>query len=71
MSSNEPSSRIALNLEADVPTTPADVEALRRLRRNTPSWLSLTPGELEELLPADALDRRPPTARWATPFELP
>ena len=71
MSSSEPSSRNRLDLEADVPTTQADVEALRRLRRDTPSWLYLTPAELEELLPADALDRRPATPASATPFELP
>jgi hypothetical protein len=70
MSSNTPSDPTTLDLARDVPTTPEDVEVLRRLRRDTPSWLSLTPAELDALLPSDALDRRPTTPRSATPFEL-
>ena len=71
MSSNKPSDSTSLNLERDVPTTREDVEALRRLRQETPSWLLLPPESLDALLPADALDRRPTTWRGATPFELP
>ena len=71
MSSNRPSDSTSLNLERDVPTTREDVEALRRLRRETPSWLLLPPEVIDGLLPADALDRRPTTSRQATPFELP
>ena len=71
MSSNVASDTKMLDLETDVPTTREDIEVLRRLRKDTPSWLLLTPAELDALLPADALDRRPTTAASATPFELP
>jgi hypothetical protein len=60
-----------LDLARDVPTTPADIDALRQLRRETPSWFSLTPGEIAAILPKDALDRRPTTPAHATPFTLP
>ena len=60
-----------LDLARDVPTTSADIDALRRLRRETPSWFSLTPGEIAALLPKDALDQRPTTPPHATPFTLP
>lgn len=60
-----------LDLESAVPTTPADIEALRRVKRDTPTWLLLTPAEIDALLPSDALDRRSVTAASATPFELP
>jgi hypothetical protein len=69
--SNKPSDSTPLDLERDVPTTRKDVEALRRLRRETPSWLLLSPEAVDALLPADALDRRPTTSPGATPFELP
>ena len=71
MSSNERSERALFNLDEDVPTARVDVDALGRLRRDTPSWLSLSSEELEELLPAGALDRRPPTPSGARPFTLP
>jgi hypothetical protein len=38
-------------LARDVPTTAEDVEILRRLRRETPSWFSLSPAEFERLVP--------------------
>lgn len=60
-----------LDLDLDVPTTAQDVDALRELRRQTPSWFSLTPEALEALLPKDALDCRPPMRSDATPFTLP
>ena len=71
MSSNGASDTTPLDLETDVPTTGEDVEVLRRLKADTPSWLQLTPAELDALWPADALDRRPTTSASATPFELP
>jgi len=60
-----------LNLSRDVPTTRADVEMMRQLRRESPSWLSLTPAELHALLPEDALERRAAMRADARPFELP
>jgi hypothetical protein len=60
-----------LDLERDVPTTAEDVAVLRRLRAEAPSWLSLTPSELDSLIREDALDRRPPTPANARPFVLP
>ena len=71
MRSNKLSDSMLLNLERDVPTTTEDVEVLRRLRRETPSWLLLAPEAVDALLPSDALDRRPTTSPGATPFELP
>lgn len=71
VSSNQPSNQAPLDLERDVPTTQGDIEALRRLRRETSSWLLLPPEAIDALLPAGALDRRPTTSPRATPFELP
>lgn len=71
VSSNEPSDSTSLNLERDVPTTRQDVEALRRLRRETPSWLLLPPEAVDALLPAAGLAHRPTTSPGATPFEFP
>lgn len=71
MSSAEGSRKGPIDLERDVPTTAEDIAALRRLRAETPSWLSLAPDELEALVPVDALDRRPPTRPNARPFTLP
>ncbi len=71
MSSNEPSDRAALELDTHVPTTRTDVDVLRRLRRETPSWLSLSAAEVEALLRDGALDGRPPTSPQARPFVLP
>jgi hypothetical protein len=61
----------AIDLARDVPTTAEDIEALRRFRRETPSWFSLTPRELDALIPHDALDRRPAMRADASPFTLP
>ncbi len=71
MSSPGPSDARPLDLDRDVPTTAADIENLRRLRAETPSWLLLPPAELEALIPAGALDDRPPTPATAKPFTLP
>lgn len=60
-----------INLSRDVPTTAADVEVLRRLRREIPSWFSLSPAEFEALVPEGALDRRPVMRADARPFTLP
>ena len=62
---------VDLDLDRDVPTTAEDVEVLRRLRRETPSWLSLTPAEIEALIPDGALDHQPVTRADARPFTLP
>jgi hypothetical protein len=61
----------AIDLPRDVPTTAEDIEVLRRLRRETPSWFSLSPAELEALVPEGALDRHPVTRPGAHPFTLP
>ena len=61
MKSNEPSEGRGLDWDKHVPTTRADVDVLRRLRAETPSWLSLSSDEIDALLPEGALDRRPPT----------
>lgn len=71
MSSHEGDSGGLLDLERDVPTTAADVAVLRRLRREVPSWFSLTPAEFAALVPPGALDRRPATRPDARPFTLP
>jgi hypothetical protein len=60
-----------LDLQRDVPTTAEDVETLRRLRRDTPSWFLLSPAQLEALVPEGALDRHPVMRRDARPFTLP
>ncbi len=71
MSLPGPSDSDAIDLERDVPTTVEDVAVLRRLRRETPSWFSLTPAEIEALIPEGALERRPPIRSDAQPFTLP
>jgi hypothetical protein len=70
MSSSRPADEGLIDLQRDVPTTPEDVEALGRLRRETPSWFSLSPAELEALVPEGALDRHPVTRPDAQPFTL-
>jgi hypothetical protein len=60
-----------IDLARDVRTTAEDIEVLRRLRRETPSWFSLSPAEFEALVPEGALDRRPPMRPDARPFTLP
>jgi hypothetical protein len=59
-----------LDLDRDLPVTPEDVKALRQAARDVPSWLTLEPHELEALLPADALDRRPLAQDHWTPFTM-
>jgi hypothetical protein len=71
VSSTEKADVKAIDLTRDVPTTAEDIEVLRRLRRETPSWFSLTLVELEALIPENALDRRPATRPNARPFTLP
>ena len=71
MSSTKDCDMEAIDLARDVLTTAEDIEALRRFRRETPSWLSLTPQELDALIPHDALDRRPAIRADASPFTLP
>ena len=60
-----------LDLRRDVPTTAEDIEVLRRLRRETPSWFVLSPAQIEELIPTGALDRRPAMRPDVSPFTLP
>ena len=69
--SSPPFADNTIDLTRDVPTTAEDVEALRRLRYETSSWFALSPAELEALIPAGALDRRPVTRSDARPFALP
>ena len=59
-----------IDLQRDVPTTAEDVEVLRRLRRETPSWFSLSPAEFEALVSESALDRCPVMRSGARPFTL-
>lgn len=60
----------ALNLDRDLPVTPDDVAALRRLRSEVPSWLLLDWRELHALIPLDRVRSRPlATDRWV-PFSL-
>jgi hypothetical protein len=70
VSSNGPSDRRLLDLERDLPTTAEDVRVLRELRRQTPGWLDLTPGEIDTLLPEDALRSRAPAPSSRRPFSL-
>jgi hypothetical protein len=70
VSSNDPFDRALDDLARDIPTTLDDVRVLRELRRQTPSWLDLTAEEIEAMLPAGALSRRPPTSAARRPFSL-
>ena len=70
MSSPEHSETGPLDLHRDVPTTAADIAAFRRLRQETPSWLLLSPAEIDALIPENALDARPTTPAGARPFTL-
>lgn len=67
----ERSNRGPVDFDRDVPTTRNDIEVLRQLRQETPSWLRLTNDEVEALIPAQALDQRPVTPPGARPFTLP
>lgn len=71
MSSHRLVDQGGVDFPRDVPTTVDDVEALRRLRRETPSWFSLSAEQLEALIPEGALDRRPVMRADAHPFTLP
>lgn len=70
MSSRAHSNDEALNLERDVPTAPHDVEALRRLRYQAPSWFSLSARELQAMMLPGALECRPAMRPDARPFTL-
>jgi hypothetical protein len=69
MSSHRVADRV-IDLSRDVPTTADDVEVLRQLRREAPSWFSLSPAEFEALVPKGALDRHPVMRPDARPFTL-
>lgn len=59
-----------LDLDRDLPVTPGDVVALRRLRAEVPSWLLLDWRELQALVPTEGLHERPvANDRWV-PFSL-
>lgn len=70
MSSHNTDSEDPIDLDRDVPTTAEDISALRALRRDVPSWFSLSAEEYEALIPPGALDRRPVTRADARPFTL-
>jgi hypothetical protein len=71
MSSHKSAEDDAIDLGRDVPTTSEDIRALRRLRSETPSWFSLSPEQLEALIPEEALDRHPVMRPDPQPFTLP
>jgi hypothetical protein len=71
MSSFKVADEGVIDIQRDVPTTREDVEVLRRLRRETSSWFSLSPAEFEALFPEGALDQRPVMRPDARPFTLP
>lgn len=59
-----------LNLDRDLPVTPDDVAALRRLKAEVPSWLLLNWRELHALIPVERSRVRPlANDRWR-PFSL-
>lgn len=66
-----------LNLDRDLPVTPEDVVALRRLKAERPSWLLLSSKELLELsrqlhalIPPGRLRSRPIANDHWQPFSL-
>ena len=59
-----------LGLDRDLPVTPADVEALRRLRTELPSWFALDWRQIAEIVGPGALDRRPLAEDHWRPFSL-
>lgn len=59
-----------LDLDRDLTVTHADVDALRRLRADVPSWFSLDWRTLSELAGPGALDRRPCARDTWAPFSL-
>ncbi len=59
-----------LNLDRDLPVTPEDIAALRRLKADVPSWLLLNWRELHALIPVERSRVRPlANDRWL-PFSL-
>lgn len=73
MTSNGHSESSALDLDRDLPTTADDVRALRNLRADVPSWLTLEPAALDQLLGTARLAvglRRLASEDWP-PFTLP
>jgi hypothetical protein len=72
MKSNAPGTddRRLLDLDRDIPTTPEDVRVLRELRRTTAGWLELTAEQIDAILPAGALERRPAAPPGRRPFSL-
>ena len=54
----------------EIRATAADREALRRLRRDAGSWLTVDWRALQELQPPGALDRRPVARDSWAPFTL-
>jgi hypothetical protein len=68
MSTVDDEARIDLALGLIV--TDEDRAALRRLREQTPSWLEWNWRALIELMPRDALAKRPTAADHWTPFRL-
>jgi hypothetical protein len=59
-----------LHLDRDLRVTSADVDALRRLRSEAPSWLTLDWRTLDELVGPDTLARRPLARDTWAPFTL-
>jgi hypothetical protein len=70
VNSKDTSGDLTLDLEVAFRSTSEDVRVLRALRSLTPSWLELSDEELDALLPASALDRRPAYPAHRTPFTL-
>jgi hypothetical protein len=70
MSSSKPSDHRPIDLDLDVTTTAEDVVVLRKLRHETPSWLDLSADDIDALIPAGALERRPSTPAGRPPFSL-
>lgn len=59
-----------LDLDRDLPVTPEDIAALRRLKGEVPSWLLLDWRELHALVPSERRFPRPlANDRWQ-PFSL-
>jgi hypothetical protein len=59
-----------LDLERGLTITDEDRAALNRLREQTPSWLDWNWRALTELLPPDALAKRPTASDAWEPFRL-
>lgn len=67
--STEPPDRY-LDLDSLVSLTPDDVEALRRIRAESPAWILLDYRQVIAMLPPDALDRRTTAGESWAPFSL-